>query len=161
MKKLKKILGIKWFKSVLGFIHFFIILHSFIVIIWVFLTRIRINTDEFFKDFILFDFQNVFFKVYFWLLMVYLLMTVVKLIIKRFYFNKVVRKHQKEIINISECPLLYYEYKFSHAFNFKAIKESFKSWWDEMHKIISWFINNVYWFGAVRGILWYKTTTKT
>ncbi len=52
MKKLKKILGIKWFKSVLGFIHFFIILHSFIVIIWVFLTRIRTNTDEFFKDFI-------------------------------------------------------------------------------------------------------------
>ncbi len=37
MKKLKKILGIKWFKSVLGFMHFFIILHSVIIIIWVFL----------------------------------------------------------------------------------------------------------------------------
>ncbi len=128
MKKLKKILSIKWFKSILGFMRFFIIFHTVMVIIWVFLTRIRTNTVEFFKDFILFDFQNVFFKVYFWLLMVYLLMTVVKLIIKRFYFNKVVRKHQKEVINISECPL-YYEYKFSHAF--KAIKESFKSWRDE------------------------------
>ncbi|WP_215826183.1 hypothetical protein [Spiroplasma endosymbiont of 'Nebria riversi'] len=28
MKKLNKILSIKWFKSILGFIHFFIILHS-------------------------------------------------------------------------------------------------------------------------------------
>ncbi len=38
MKKLNKILSIKWFKSILGFIHFFIILHSVVIIIWIFLT---------------------------------------------------------------------------------------------------------------------------
>ncbi len=126
MKKLKKILGIKWFKSVLSFIHFFIILHSVITIIWVFLTRIRTNTDEFFKGFILFDFQNVFFKVYFWLLIVYLLITGIKLIIRDYYFNKVFRKHKMQVVNC-ECPQ-HQQYKFSDAF--KAIKKSFKAWWN-------------------------------
>ncbi len=103
MKKLKKILNIKWFKNVLGFMHFFIIFHTVMVIIWVFLTKIRTNTDKFFKDFILFDFQNVVLKVYFWLLIVYLLITGIKLIIRGYYFNKVFRKHQMQVVNC-ECP---------------------------------------------------------
>ncbi|WP_375315309.1 hypothetical protein [Spiroplasma endosymbiont of Tipula paludosa] len=126
MKKLKKILSIKWFKSVLGFMHFFIIFHTVMVIIWVFLTRIRTNTDEFFKDFILFDFQNVFLKVYFWLLIVYLLITAIKLFIRGYYFNKVFRKHQMQVANC-ECPQ-HQHYKFSDAV--KAIKKSFKARWD-------------------------------
>ncbi|WP_342263091.1 MULTISPECIES: hypothetical protein [unclassified Spiroplasma] len=126
MKKLKKILGIKWFKSVLGFIHFFIILHSVVIIIWIFLTALQIKGDEFFKDFILFDFQNVVLKVYFWLLMVYLLITAIKLFIRGYYFNKVFRKHQMQVTNC-ECPQ-HSQYKFSDAF--KVIKESFKAWWD-------------------------------
>ncbi|WP_342262312.1 MULTISPECIES: hypothetical protein [unclassified Spiroplasma] len=126
MKKLKKILSIKWFKNVLSFIHFFIILHSFIVIIWVFLTRIRTNTDEFFKDFILFDFQNLVFKVYFWLLIIYLLITGIKLIIRGYYFNKVFKKHQQQVVNC-ECPQ-HSQYKFSDAV--KTMKKNFKSWWD-------------------------------
>ncbi len=126
MKKLKKILSIKWFKSCLGLIHFFIIFHSFITLIWIFLTKIRTNTDEFFKDFILFDFQNIVLKVYFWLLIVYLLITGIKLIIRGYYFNKVFRKHQMQVANC-ECPQ-HQQYKFSDAF--KAIKKSFKVWWD-------------------------------
>ncbi|WP_339024113.1 hypothetical protein [Spiroplasma endosymbiont of Agriotes lineatus] len=126
MKKLKKILSIKWFKSVLGFMHFFIIFHTVMVIIWVFLTKIRTNTDEFFKDFILFDFQNVVLKVYFWLLIVYLLITGIKLIIRGYYFNKVFRKHQMQVVNC-ECSQ-HNQYKFSDAF--KAIKKSFKVWWN-------------------------------
>ncbi|WP_342262416.1 hypothetical protein [Spiroplasma endosymbiont of Dromius quadrimaculatus] len=126
MKKLKKILSIKWFKSVLSFMHFFIIFHIVMVIIWVFLTRIRTNIDGFFKDFILFDFQNVFLKVYFWLLMVYLLITAIKLFIRVYYFNKVFRKHQMQVANC-ECPQ-HNHYKFSDAF--KAIKKNFKTWWN-------------------------------
>ncbi|WP_339023891.1 hypothetical protein [Spiroplasma endosymbiont of Agriotes lineatus] len=104
--------------------NFFIIFHSIAIIIWVFLTIIRTNTDEFFKIFILFDFQNVFLKVYFWLLIVYLLITVIKLIIRGYYFNKVFRKHQMQVANC-EC-LRHQHYKFSDAF--KAIKKSFKVW---------------------------------
>ncbi|WP_342262322.1 MULTISPECIES: hypothetical protein [unclassified Spiroplasma] len=126
MKKLKKILGIKWFKSVLGFIHFFIILHSVVIIIWIFLTVLQIKGDKFFKDFIPLNFQSVFFKVYFWLLIIYFLITGIKLIIRGYYFNKIFRKHQMQVVNC-ECPQ-HQHYKFSDAV--KAIKKSFKAWWD-------------------------------
>ncbi|WP_339024209.1 hypothetical protein [Spiroplasma endosymbiont of Agriotes lineatus] len=126
MKKLKKILGIKWFKSVLGFIHFFIILHSVIIIIWIFLTVLQIKGDKFFKDFIPLNFQSVFFNVYIWLLIIYFLITGIKLIIRSYYFNKIFRKHQMQVVNC-ECPQ-HNQYKFSDAF--KAIKKNFKAWWD-------------------------------
>ncbi|WP_342262331.1 MULTISPECIES: hypothetical protein [unclassified Spiroplasma] len=126
MKKLKKILGIKWFKSVLGFIHFFIILHSVVIIIWIFLTVLQIKGDKFFKDFIPLNFQSVFFNVYIWLLIIYFLITGIKLIIRGYYFNKIFRKHQMQVVNC-ECPH-HNQYKFSDAF--KAIKKSFKAWWD-------------------------------
>ncbi|WP_215825800.1 hypothetical protein [Spiroplasma endosymbiont of 'Nebria riversi'] len=126
MKKLKKILSIKWFKIVLSFIHFFIILHSVITIIWVFLTILQIKGNEFFKDFIPLNFQSVFFNIYLWLLIIYFLITGIKLIIKVYYFNKVFRKHQMQVANC-EYPQ-HQQYKFSDAF--KAIKKSFKMWWD-------------------------------
>ncbi|WP_342264782.1 hypothetical protein [Spiroplasma endosymbiont of Clivina fossor] len=125
MKKLKKILGIKWFKRVLGFIHFFIILHSVITIIWVFLTILQIKGDEFFKNFIPLNFQSVFFNVYLWLLIIYLLITGIKLIIRGYYFNKVFRKHQTQVANC-ECPQ-HQQYKFSDAI--KTMKKNFKAWW--------------------------------
>ncbi|WP_215826265.1 hypothetical protein [Spiroplasma endosymbiont of 'Nebria riversi'] len=59
---------------------------------------------------------------YFWLLIVYLLITGIKLIIRGYYFNKVFREHQMQVVNF-KCPLHNY-YIFSDAF--KAIKKSFK-----------------------------------
>ncbi|WP_342190104.1 hypothetical protein [Spiroplasma endosymbiont of Dilophus febrilis] len=63
---------------------------------------------------------------YFWLLIVYLLITGIKLIIRGYYFNKVFKKHQEQVANC-ECPQ-HQQYKFSDAF--KAIKKSFKTWWN-------------------------------
>ncbi|WP_339023828.1 hypothetical protein [Spiroplasma endosymbiont of Agriotes lineatus] len=121
MKKLKKILSIKCFKSLLGFIHFFIILHGVVIIILIFLTVLQIKGDKFFKDFIPLNFQSVFFNVCIWLLIIYFLITGIKLIIKGYYFNKIFRKHQMQVANC-EYPQ-HSQYKFSDAV--KNDKEEF------------------------------------
>ncbi|WP_375315157.1 hypothetical protein [Spiroplasma endosymbiont of Tipula paludosa] len=60
------------------------------------------------------------------LLIIYFLITGIKLIIRGYYFNKVFRKHQMQVANC-ECPQ-HQHYKFSDAF--EAIKKSFKAWWN-------------------------------